>query len=182
MRISCPSSLMAWGSALDTSAKPPVFAKGSTSLDKNKTFSGLDIELHFQKIDENQVNLPKFYQIRNQKKRACVEFALFTGLRPSPRCESTSVVRVTCCEQPGTNWLAMSSNFINSPIVRLSTRDEIRSRQLPSRRDKKSVTIETAYDDEHAQQKRLDSLPDGFYIASQNLSGKGEFYSGFVKG
>jgi hypothetical protein len=29
----------------------------------------LDIELHFKKIYENQVNLPKFYQIRNQKKR-----------------------------------------------------------------------------------------------------------------
>jgi len=46
-------------------AKPPVFAKGSTSLDKNKTFSGLDIELQSQKIDENQVNLANFRQRSN---------------------------------------------------------------------------------------------------------------------
>src|SRR3989304_2073329 len=66
--ISCPSSLIACGSALETSAKPPVFAKGSTSLDKNKTLSGLDIELQSQKIEENQVNLANFQQRSNQKR------------------------------------------------------------------------------------------------------------------
>jgi hypothetical protein len=32
------------------------------------------------------------------------------------------------------------------------------------------------------EQKGLDSLPDGLYIAASKLSGEGERYSGFAKG
>jgi hypothetical protein len=35
--------LIAFGSALDTSARPPVFANGSTSLETKRIFNGLDM-------------------------------------------------------------------------------------------------------------------------------------------
>jgi hypothetical protein len=65
MRISCPESFITWGSVPETSANPPVFANGSTSLDTKRILRGFDIL--FSPGDKTVINTYQFTKIPGDK-------------------------------------------------------------------------------------------------------------------